>query len=59
MKESIRFLVLVENPQRKFRKQFIISESQVVSFVSEYSDCTLVFQAMPDFYTPSLKSLNN
>lgn len=59
MKESIQFLVLVENPQIKFRKQFIVSESQIACFVSEYSDCVLVFQAMPDFYVPSLNSLNN
>lgn len=59
MKESIQFLVLVENPQAKFRKQFIVSDSQVSCFVSEFSDCVLVFQAMPDLYIPSLKSLNN
>lgn len=59
MKESIQFLVLVENPQVKLRKQFIVSESQIAYFVSEFSDCVLVFQAMPDFYIPSLKSLNN
>ena len=33
MKESIQFLVLVENPQSKFRKQFIVSDSQVACFV--------------------------
>ena len=59
MKESLQFLVLVEHPQSKFRKHFIVSDSQIVSFVSEFSDCILVFQAMPDSYVPSLKSLNN
>lgn len=59
MKDSIKFLVLVENSQRKFRKQYIVSESQIVYFVSEFSDCVLVFQAMPDFYIPSLNPLNN
>jgi hypothetical protein len=58
MKDS-NFLVLVENSQRKFRKQYIVSESQIVYFVSEFSDCVLVFQAMPDFYIPSLNPLNN
>lgn len=58
MKES-KFLVLVENPQRKFRKQYIVSESRIANFVSEFSDCVLVFQAMPDFYIPSLNPLNN
>lgn len=59
MKDSINFLVLVENSQRKFRKQYIVSESQIVYFVSEFSDCVLVFQAMPDLYIPSLNPLNN
>lgn len=58
MKESINFLVLVENPQTKSRKQFIVSDSQVAYFVSEFSDCVLVFQAMPDLYVPSLKPLS-
>lgn len=53
MEESIHFLVLVENSQAKFLKQFIVSGSQVSRFVSEFSDCVLVFQAMPDFYIPS------
>jgi hypothetical protein len=59
MKDSTQFLVLVENSQRKIRKQYIVSESQIVYFVSEFSDCVLVFQAMPDFYIPSLNPLNN
>lgn len=59
MKESIQFLVLVEYPQSKFRKHFIVSDSQIACFVSEFSDCILVFQAMPDYYVPSLKTLNN